>query len=78
MSTCCVFCAFLTSLSHPTCPSHPPLLLPAPSDKDIKKGQALKEEGNALVKKGQHKEAIEKYSQSLKCNPSEVTTYTNR
>lgn len=51
---------------------------PAPSDKDIKKGQALKEEGNALVKKGQHKEAIEKYSQSLKYNPSEVTTYTNR
>ncbi|XP_028263001.1 mitochondrial import receptor subunit TOM34 [Parambassis ranga] len=51
---------------------------PAPSDKDIKKGQALKEEGNALVKKGEHKKAIEKYSQSLKHNPAEVTTYTNR
>ncbi|XP_023256922.1 mitochondrial import receptor subunit TOM34 [Seriola lalandi dorsalis] len=51
---------------------------PAPSDKDVKKGQALKEEGNALVKKGEHKKAIEKYSQSLKHNPSEVTTYTNR
>lgn len=50
----------------------------APSDKDVKKGQALKEEGNALVKKGEHKKAIEKYSQSLKHNPSEVTTYTNR
>lgn len=50
----------------------------APSDKDIKKGQALKEEGNALVKKGEHKKAIEKYSQSLKHNPTEVTTYTNR
>ncbi|KAM3622497.1 uncharacterized protein V6R79_025806 [Siganus canaliculatus] len=51
---------------------------PAASDKDMKKGQALKEEGNALVKKGEHKKAIEKYSQSLKHNPSEVTTYTNR
>lgn len=51
---------------------------PAPSDKDIKKGQVLKEEGNALVKKGEHKKAIEKYSQSLKHNPNEITTYTNR
>lgn len=50
----------------------------APSEKDLKKGQALKEEGNALVKKGEHKKAIEKYSQSLKLNPTEVTTYTNR
>ncbi|KAM7401593.1 hypothetical protein PAMP_016898 [Pampus punctatissimus] len=51
---------------------------PAPSDKDIKKGQAMKEEGNALVKKGEHRKAIEKYSQSLKHNPTEVTTFTNR
>ncbi|XP_038552379.1 mitochondrial import receptor subunit TOM34-like isoform X1 [Micropterus salmoides] len=51
---------------------------PAPSDKDIKKAQLLKEEGNALVKKGEHKKAIEKYSQSLKLNPTEVTTFTNR
>uniref|UniRef100_A0A3Q1EZ28 Translocase of outer mitochondrial membrane 34 n=1 Tax=Acanthochromis polyacanthus TaxID=80966 RepID=A0A3Q1EZ28_9TELE len=50
----------------------------APSDKDKKKGQALKDEGNALVKKGEHKKAIEKYTQSLKLNPTEVTTYTNR
>lgn len=50
----------------------------APSEKDKKKGQALKDEGNALVKKGEHKKAIEKYSQSLKLNPTEVTTYTNR
>lgn len=50
----------------------------APSDADIKKGQILKEEGNALVKKGEHKKAIEKYSASLKHNPAEVTTYTNR
>ncbi|XP_034389673.1 mitochondrial import receptor subunit TOM34 [Cyclopterus lumpus] len=51
---------------------------PAPSDKDLKKGQTLKEEGNALVKKGEHKKAIEKYSQSIKHNPTEITTYTNR
>ncbi|KAM9362443.1 mitochondrial import receptor subunit TOM34 [Symphorus nematophorus] len=51
---------------------------PAPSDKDVKKAQTLKEEGNALVKKGEHKKAIEKYSQSLKHNPAEITTYTNR
>ncbi|XP_031711104.1 mitochondrial import receptor subunit TOM34 [Anarrhichthys ocellatus] len=51
---------------------------PAPSDKDMKKGQTLKEEGNALVKKGEHKKAIEKYSQSIKFNPTEITTYTNR
>ncbi|TKS71835.1 Mitochondrial import receptor subunit TOM34 [Collichthys lucidus] len=51
---------------------------PAPSDKDRKKAQTLKEEGNSLVKKGEHKKAIEKYSQSLKLNPAEITTYTNR
>lgn len=50
----------------------------APSDKEVKRAQALKEEGNALVKKGEHKKAIEKYSQSLKLNPNEVATYTNR
>uniref|UniRef100_A0A3Q3XF80 Uncharacterized protein n=1 Tax=Mola mola TaxID=94237 RepID=A0A3Q3XF80_MOLML len=51
---------------------------PAPSDKDIKRGQVLKDEGNMLVKKGEHKKAMEKYSESLKHNPTEVTTYTNR
>ncbi|XP_012724992.2 mitochondrial import receptor subunit TOM34 [Fundulus heteroclitus] len=51
---------------------------PAVSDKDTKKAQALKEEGNGLVKKGEFKKAIEKYTQSLKHNPGEVTTYTNR
>ncbi|XP_069025744.1 mitochondrial import receptor subunit TOM34 isoform X1 [Embiotoca jacksoni] len=51
---------------------------PPTSDKDMKKSQALKDEGNALVKKGEHKRAIEKYSQSLKLNPTEVTTFTNR
>ncbi|KAF6722731.1 Mitochondrial import receptor subunit TOM34 [Oryzias melastigma] len=51
---------------------------PAPSSEDLKKGQVLKEEGNALVKKGEHRKAIDKYTQSLQYNPSEVTTYTNR
>ncbi|XP_034021859.1 mitochondrial import receptor subunit TOM34 isoform X2 [Thalassophryne amazonica] len=51
---------------------------PAPTDKDKKKAQTLKEDGNALVKKGEYKKAVEKYSQSLKHNPAEVTTYTNR
>ncbi|XP_034441595.1 mitochondrial import receptor subunit TOM34 [Hippoglossus hippoglossus] len=50
----------------------------APSDKNIKKAQAQKEEGNALVKKGEFRKAIEKYSQSIKNNPTEITTYTNR
>ncbi|XP_029682367.1 mitochondrial import receptor subunit TOM34 [Takifugu rubripes] len=50
----------------------------APGEADARKGQILKEEGNALVKKGEHRKAVEKYSQSLKHNPAEVTTYTNR
>nr|ACO09296.1 Mitochondrial import receptor subunit TOM34 [Osmerus mordax] len=51
---------------------------PAPSQEAVKKALALKEEGNAFVKKGEHKKAIEKYTQSLKHNPTEITTYTNR
>ncbi|XP_018597808.1 mitochondrial import receptor subunit TOM34 [Scleropages formosus] len=47
-------------------------------DDSSKRALSLKEEGNALVKKGEHKKAIEKYTQSLKLNPTEVTTYTNR
>lgn len=50
----------------------------APGAADRQKGRALKEEGNALVKKGEHRKAIEKYSQSLKYDPGEVTTFTNR
>lgn len=51
---------------------------PVLNDAAIKKGKTLKEEGNALVKKGEHKKAAEKYTQSLKQDPTEVTTYTNR
>ncbi|XP_066521216.1 mitochondrial import receptor subunit TOM34 [Hoplias malabaricus] len=45
---------------------------------DVKKARLLKEEGNSLVKKGEHKKAVEKYTQSLSQDPSEITTYTNR
>ncbi|NWT17692.1 TOM34 protein, partial [Vireo altiloquus] len=41
------------------------------------RARMLKEEGNELVKKGNHKKAVEKYSESLKLN-KECTTYTNR
>lgn len=30
------------------------------------------------MKKGEHKKAVEKYTQSLSQDPTEVTTYTNR
>ena len=50
----------------------------APSPQDVRKAQVLKDEGNALVKKGQYQKAVEKYSQSLKLNPTEITTLTNR
>lgn len=47
-------------------------------DGDVKKARLLKEEGNSFVKKGEHKKAVEKYTQSLSQDPTEITTYTNR
>ncbi|XP_008933709.1 PREDICTED: mitochondrial import receptor subunit TOM34, partial [Merops nubicus] len=41
------------------------------------RARTLKEEGNELVKKGNHKKAVEKYSESLKLS-QECATYTNR
>ncbi|NWY54751.1 TOM34 protein, partial [Chionis minor] len=41
------------------------------------RARTLKEEGNELVKKGNHKKAVEKYSESLQLN-QECATYTNR
>ncbi|NXV50951.1 TOM34 protein, partial [Uria aalge] len=41
------------------------------------RARTLKEEGNELVKKGNHKKAVEKYSQSLQLS-QECATYTNR
>ncbi|NXL88348.1 TOM34 protein, partial [Alectura lathami] len=43
----------------------------------IERARTLKEEGNELVKKGNHKTGIEKCSESLKLN-QEYATYTNR
>ncbi|NXI36438.1 TOM34 protein, partial [Galbula dea] len=41
------------------------------------RARTLKEEGNELVKRGNHKKAVEKYSESLKLS-QECATYTNR
>ncbi|NXQ58508.1 TOM34 protein, partial [Anthoscopus minutus] len=43
----------------------------------MERARMLKEEGNEFVKKGNHKKAVEKYSESLKLN-KECATYTNR
>ncbi|XP_042636569.1 mitochondrial import receptor subunit TOM34 [Orycteropus afer afer] len=49
-----------------------------PSAGDVERAKVLKEEGNAFVKKGNHKKAIEKYSESLSFSNLESATYTNR
>uniref|UniRef100_H3A8Q6 Translocase of outer mitochondrial membrane 34 n=1 Tax=Latimeria chalumnae TaxID=7897 RepID=H3A8Q6_LATCH len=49
----------------------------APTVKAIEQAKLLKEEGNALVKKREYGKAIERYSESLKLNSKEHTTYTN-
>ncbi|NXN95518.1 TOM34 protein, partial [Rhinopomastus cyanomelas] len=50
---------------------------PGQSAAGMERARTLKEEGNELVKKGHHKKAVEKYSESLKLN-QECATYTNR
>ncbi|NWI66998.1 TOM34 protein, partial [Todus mexicanus] len=52
-------------------------LLPDQTAAGMERARTLKEEGNELVKKGNHKKAVEKYSESLKLN-QECATYTNR
>ncbi|XP_069845934.1 mitochondrial import receptor subunit TOM34 isoform X2 [Dipodomys merriami] len=49
-----------------------------PSAGDVERAKVLKEEGNELVKKGNHKKAIEKYSESLLFSNLESATYSNR
>ncbi|KAL2763663.1 mitochondrial import receptor subunit TOM34 [Daubentonia madagascariensis] len=49
-----------------------------PSAGDAERARVLKEEGNELVKKGNHKKAIEKYSESLSLSNLESATYSNR
>lgn len=40
--------------------------------------QAAKKEGNALFQKGQHKQAIEKYTEAIALDGTDVTFYSNR
>ncbi|KYO42163.1 mitochondrial import receptor subunit TOM34 [Alligator mississippiensis] len=54
-----------------------PLGKEVPTAAAIERAKTLKEEGNELVRKGNHKKAIEKYRESLKLN-QESSTYTNR
>ncbi|XP_062445149.1 mitochondrial import receptor subunit TOM34 [Rhea pennata] len=54
-----------------------PLGKPDHTAAGTERAQTLREEGNVLVKKGNHKKAIEKYSESLKLK-QECATYTNR
>lgn len=49
-----------------------------PGITDKKTFQALKEEGNRLVKDKKYKDAISKYSECLKLNSRECAIYTNR
>ncbi|CAO2602502.1 Sperm-associated antigen 1 [Lemmus lemmus] len=49
-----------------------------PGITDEKTFQALKEEGNQLVKDKNYKDAISKYSECLKINSRECAIYTNR
>ncbi|XP_054640757.1 mitochondrial import receptor subunit TOM34 isoform X2 [Dunckerocampus dactyliophorus] len=51
---------------------------PAPSEEDVRRGRALKEDGNALVKRGEHAKAVDKYTQSLRHDPAQAATFTNR
>ncbi|XP_077459617.1 mitochondrial import receptor subunit TOM34 [Stigmatopora argus] len=48
------------------------------SAEDARRAGALKEEGNALVKKGQHAAAADKYTQSILCHDKEPAAFTNR
>ncbi|KFP38851.1 Mitochondrial import receptor subunit TOM34, partial [Chlamydotis macqueenii] len=60
-----------------TPPATAPLAEPDQTAVGTERARTLKEEGNELVKKGNHKKAVEKYSESLKLN-QECATYTNR
>nr|XP_012636062.1 mitochondrial import receptor subunit TOM34 isoform X2 [Microcebus murinus] len=49
-----------------------------PSAGNAERARVLKEEGNELVKKGNHKKAVEKYTESLLYSNQESATYSNR
>ncbi|XP_035748770.1 mitochondrial import receptor subunit TOM34 [Egretta garzetta] len=68
------------SAGAPGASTPPTTAAPGGSDQtaaDTERARTLKEEGNEFVKKGNHKKAVEKYSESLKLN-EECATYTNR
>ncbi|XP_051932319.1 mitochondrial import receptor subunit TOM34 [Hippocampus zosterae] len=48
------------------------------AEEDLQRARLLKEEGNALVKKGAHAQAAEKYTQSIFHYGKEAATFTNR
>lgn len=49
-----------------------------PTAATMDRANVLKLEGNELVKKGNYKKAVEKYTESLKLHKLEGATYTNR
>ncbi|XP_015273513.1 PREDICTED: mitochondrial import receptor subunit TOM34 [Gekko japonicus] len=55
-----------------------PVTKQVPTVATTEQANKLKLEGNELVKKGNYKKAIEKYTESLKLHKLECTTYTNR
>uniref|UniRef100_A0A3Q2XY83 Translocase of outer mitochondrial membrane 34 n=1 Tax=Hippocampus comes TaxID=109280 RepID=A0A3Q2XY83_HIPCM len=48
------------------------------AEEDLRRAGLLKEEGNALVKKGAHAQAAEKYTQSIFHYGKEAAAFTNR
>ncbi|XP_061687624.1 mitochondrial import receptor subunit TOM34 isoform X2 [Syngnathoides biaculeatus] len=49
-----------------------------PLGQDVQRAKLLKEEGNALVKKGEHAQAADKYTLSILHHGREAATFTNR
>ncbi|KAJ2159919.1 Palmitoyl-protein thioesterase 1 [Coemansia sp. RSA 552] len=54
------------------------MTLQAVSVKDVERGEALKQEANALFREKQYHEAIEKYTAAISSDPTVPAFYTNR
>lgn len=52
--------------------------IPVTTAATTERANALKQEGNEFVKKGNYKKAVEKYTESLQLHKLECATYTNR